>query len=50
LRKFRPEHVEAIMDHSTPPANESAFPAMFVVLSTFIGALIWLCVLLANLP
>jgi hypothetical protein len=38
------------MDHSNPPSNESAFPAMFVVLSTFIGALIWLCVLLASLP
>jgi hypothetical protein len=38
------------MDHSNPPSNESAFPAMFVVLSTFIGVLIWLCVMLASLP
>ncbi len=38
------------MDHSNSPANESAFPALFVVLSTFIGVLIWLCVLLACLP
>jgi hypothetical protein len=45
-----PDLDEAIMNHSNSPANESAFPAMFVVLSTFIGVLIWLCVLLASLP
>jgi hypothetical protein len=38
------------MDHSNPPSNESAFPALFVVASTFIGVLIWLCVMLASLP
>jgi uncharacterized Tic20 family protein len=38
------------MDHSNPPSNESVFPAMFVVLSTFIGVLIWLCVMLGSLP
>ena len=38
------------MNHSNPPANDSSFPAMFVLLSTFIGVLIWLRVLLASLP
>jgi hypothetical protein len=38
------------MDHTNPPADDSAFPAIFVVASTFIGALVWLCVMLAGLP
>jgi hypothetical protein len=38
------------MDHSNPPANESVFPAVFVVVSTLIGALVWLCAVLASLP
>lgn len=38
------------MNSSTPPAGDSAFPAVFVVLSTFIGVLVWLCTMLASLP
>ena len=38
------------MNPSNPAANDSAFPAVFVVLSTFIGVLVWLCVMLASLP
>lgn len=38
------------MDHTNPSADESAFPAVFVVLSTFIAVLIWLYALLASLP
>jgi hypothetical protein len=38
------------MNSSNAPASDSAFPAMFVVLSTFIGALVWLCVMLSRLP
>ena len=34
------------MDHSNAPANDGAFPALFVVLSTFLGGVIWLCVML----
>jgi hypothetical protein len=37
------------MNSSNSPANDSAFPAGFVILSTFIGALVWLCVMLASL-
>ena len=37
------------MNSTNAPANDSAFPAGFVVLSTFIGALIWLCVMLGQL-
>ena len=37
------------MNSSNPPASDSAFPVVFVMLSTFIGALVWLCVMLANL-
>ena len=37
------------MNPSNPPAGDSAFPAIFVVLSTFIGVLIWLCALLGSL-
>ena len=38
------------MNHSDVSNGDSAFPAMFVVLSTFIGALVWLCTMLASLP
>jgi hypothetical protein len=38
------------MNPSNLPANDSAFPAVFVVLSTFIGALVWLCTMLGSLP
>jgi hypothetical protein len=41
---------DAIMNSSNPQAGDSAFPAAFVVVSTFIGALVWLCVMLAGLP
>jgi hypothetical protein len=37
------------MNPSNLPANDSAFPAVFVVLSTFIGALVWLCTMLSSL-
>lgn len=37
------------MNPSNPSASDSAFPVVFVVLSTFIGALVWLCVVLGNL-
>ncbi len=36
------------MNHSNTSTGDSAFPAMFVVMSTFIGALIWLCVMLGQ--
>jgi len=36
------------MDSSNNPANDSAFPAVFVVASTFIGALVWLCMMLGS--
>jgi hypothetical protein len=32
------------------PAGDSSFPAVFVVLSTFIGVLVWLCAMLASMP
>ena len=38
------------MDYSNSQANDSAFPAVFVVLSTFIGALVWLYTILGSLP
>ena len=38
------------MNTSNPQAEESAFPFVFVVLSTFIGMLIWLYAMLASLP
>jgi hypothetical protein len=37
------------MDHSPSPANDNAFPAVFIVLSTFIGALVWLYTMLGSL-
>jgi hypothetical protein len=37
------------MNHSSPPADDSAFPVVFVVMSTFIGVLVWLCVMLNSL-
>ena len=38
------------MNPSNPYAGDSAFPALFVVLSTFIGALLWLWLMLQSLP
>jgi hypothetical protein len=38
------------MNSSNPQTDDSTFPAAFVVVSTFIGALVWLCVMLAGLP
>jgi hypothetical protein len=38
------------MNVSNSQADDSAFPAVFVVLSTFIGVLVWLCVMLGSLP
>ena len=37
------------MNPSNPSASDSAFPVVFVVLSTFIGALVWLCVMLTSI-
>lgn len=37
------------MNSSKVPTEDSAFPAVFIVLSTFIGVLIWLCVMLTQL-
>jgi hypothetical protein len=37
------------MNHNDQIAGDSAFPALFVVASTFIGALAWLCVVLAGM-
>ena len=37
------------MDYSKPNASDSAFPVVFVVLSTFIGALVWLFAMLGSL-
>jgi hypothetical protein len=36
------------MNQSPISTDDSAFPAMFVVLSSFIGVLIWLCVMLGQ--
>jgi len=38
------------MNSSHTPADDSAFPAVFVVMSTFIGALVWFCVLVNGMP
>ncbi len=38
------------MNTSNTPVDESAFPAMFVVVTTFISVLLWLCIMLASLP
>ncbi len=38
------------MNASNTPVVDGAFPAVFVVLSTIIGGLVWLCVMLAGLP
>jgi hypothetical protein len=40
----------SIMDSSNQQSGDSAFPAVFVVLSTFIGVLVWLCAMIASLP
>ena len=40
---------EATMNHSNDTASESGFPALFVVLSTFVGVIVWLCVMLNSL-
>jgi hypothetical protein len=37
------------MNHSDAPASDSGFPVLFVVLSTCVGGLIWLCVMLNSL-
>ncbi len=31
-------------------ASESSFPLGFIVLPTFVGALVWLCVMVQRLP
>ena len=49
VQATRPDWIEAIMNQDNSPAGDSTFPA-FVVVSTFIGALVWLCVMLASLP
>ncbi len=38
------------MNTSNAPVDDSAFPAIFVVVSTFISVLIWLCIMLTSLP
>ena len=40
---------EPTMNHSNDTASDSGFPALFVVLSTFVGVLVWLCVMLNSL-
>ena len=47
---MNPSGIEAIMNPSNVPASDSAFPVLFVVMSTFIGALVWLCVILNQMP
>jgi len=37
------------MNYSNAPVEDSAFPAFFVIVSTFIGALVWFCVLVNSL-
>ena len=37
------------MNHSNSPAGDNAFPAVFIVVSTFLGAAVWLGVLLASM-
>jgi hypothetical protein len=37
------------MNPSMPPSHDAAFPVVFVVISTFVGALAWLCVILNQL-
>jgi hypothetical protein len=37
------------MNQSNATANDGEFPALFVVLSTFLGGLIWLYVMLNSL-
>jgi len=37
------------MNHSQSSIDDSGFPAVFVVLSTFLGALLWVCVMLAGM-
>jgi hypothetical protein len=37
------------MDHSNETVADSGFPALFVVLSTFVGVLLWLCVMLNSM-
>lgn len=43
-----PDRIEAAMNQNPISTEDSAFPAMFVVLSSFIGALVWLCVMLGQ--
>ena len=40
---------ETVMNTTKSPASDSVFPAFFFVLSTFIGALVWLCIMLGSL-
>jgi hypothetical protein len=35
------------MNHDT--AGDNGFPAFFVVLSTFLGVIIWMCVMLTTM-
>jgi hypothetical protein len=38
------------MDHSTNDiASDSGFPGLFVVLATFVGAIVWVCVMLNSM-
>ena len=37
------------MNSTNASANDSSFPGVFVVVSAFIGALTWLCVMLSRL-
>jgi hypothetical protein len=45
-KRYEPE---ANMNHSPDTASDSGFPALFVVLSTFVGVLLWLCVMLNSM-
>jgi hypothetical protein len=42
--------LEAKMNHSNTPVEDGSFPLLFVLLSTFVGVLIWLYVMLNSLP
>lgn len=38
------------MNTSNASTNDSVFPVMFVVVTTFISVLLWLCIMLGSLP
>jgi hypothetical protein len=44
-----PTKAETAMNSSNSTTQDSAFPAAFIVFSSLIGALVWLCVMLAGM-